>query len=40
MLQGVAHLLTLLRTAIPAKIRVENLHYDLTEDDLYVSLPS
>ena len=27
----------LLRTAIPAKLRVDNLHYDLTEDDLYVS---
>lgn len=21
----------------PAKLRVDNLHYDLTEDDLYVS---
>jgi hypothetical protein len=27
------------RTAIPAKLRVDNLHYDLTEDDLYVSYP-
>ena len=29
--------MTITRTPPPAKLRVENLHFELTEDDIYVS---